>query len=67
MKKCRQRDSSKTEQKLTMCNALVVGLNLIAPTARNNDHLGIFIQEKTKKLQQFGGLKSRENNFNTRA
>jgi hypothetical protein len=30
------------------CTALVVGLNLIAPTARDNDHLGVFIQEKNK-------------------
>lgn len=30
------------------CKGLVVGMNLIAPTARHNDHLGIFIQEKNK-------------------
>jgi hypothetical protein len=41
-KKCGNRISSEE------CTSLVVGMNLIAPTARHDDHLGIFIQEKTK-------------------
>lgn len=34
--------------KAEACKGLVVGMNLIAPTARHDDHLGIFIQEKNK-------------------
>ena len=43
-KKCEKR------VKVEECTSLVVGMNLIAPTARHNDHLGIFIQEKGKNM-----------------